>query len=222
MKKTLLLLALCAGSLLSANAEDQLTAFVKPGDVNQLSIRLANADAQYTAFQVTVTLPNGLTFAENAEPVLSARKAATHQVHFNKTSDTTMKIVVFSYGEGATPTGNENFSEDKGELLTIPVVSVANYFDDPSYALAKSDSKLLDEVEFVNSGLVGVPMSVFAKGKVGDADGNDNITPNDATYILKDQVGERPSDFIEGAADADCNNNITPNDAVEILKYLVR
>ena len=223
MKKALLLMALFAGSLLSANAADFLTAYVKPGDTNQLSIRLTNPGAQYTAFQVTVNLPEGLSFPTDAAPVLSARKAGTHKVYFNKVDAKTMKIAVFSAGEGDKPTtGNEVFTADKGELLTINVTPADGFFTDPSIKVEEGDVKLLSDIEFVSSSLVGSALSVSGKGKVGDADGNNAITPNDATYILKDQVGSRPSNFVEEAADMDCNNTITPNDATLILRLLVK
>ena len=57
MKKALLLMALFAGSLLSANAQTAtadrtLTAFVKPGETQWLAIQLNNGSDKYVAFQL--------------------------------------------------------------------------------------------------------------------------------------------------------------------------
>lgn len=223
MKKALLLMALFAGSLLSANAADVLTAYVKPGDVNQLSIRLTNPDAQYTAFQVTVNLPEGLSFPTEAAPVLTARKAGTHQVKFNKVDEKTMKIVVFSAGEGDKPTtGNELFTADKGELLTIAVTPVAGFYTDNTKKVQEEGANLLSDIEFVSSSLKGAALNVSAVGKLGDTDGNNALTPYDATCVLLDVVENSPAGYVKEAADMDSNDNITPYDATLILLEIVK
>lgn len=223
MKKALLLMALFAGSLLSANAADVLTAYVKPGDVNQLSIRLTNPDAQYTAFQVTVTLPDGLSFPTDAAPVLSARKASTHQIYFNKVDAKTMKIAVFSAGEGDKPTtGNENFTADKGELLTINVTPVAGFYTNNTLKVQEEGANLLSDIEFVSSSLKGAALNVAAVGKMGDTDGNNALTPYDATCVLLDVVENSPAGYVKEAADMDSNDNITPYDATLILLEIVK
>ncbi len=217
-------MALFAGSLLSANAADVLTAYVKPGDVNQLSIRLTNPDAQYTAFQVTVNLPEGLSFPTDAAPVLSTtRKAGTHQIYFNKVDAKTMKIAVFSAGEGDKPTtGNENFTADKGELLTINVTPVAGFYTNNTQKVQEEGANLLSDIEFVSSSLKGAALNVAAVGKMGDTDGNNALTPYDATCVLLDVVENSPAGYVKEAADMDSNDNITPYDATLILLEIVK
>ena len=241
MKKTLLLLALFAGSLLSANAADVLTAYVKPGTTNKLSIRLTNPDLKYTAFQLTVNLPEGLTFPTDAEPVLSARQATTHQVKSHMVDNKTMKIVVFSAGEGTKPTvGNELFTGDKGELLTIDVTPATGFYTNNSLGLMKVAEEeeevngvlLLSDIEFVGATLgtdntyvinkYGSKLNVSAVGKLGDTDGNNALTPYDATCVLLDVVENSPTGYIKEAADMDSNDNITPYDATLILLEIVK
>jgi len=222
MKKALLLMALFAGSLLSANAQDadHLTAFVKLGETSaqkQLSVRLKNA-VEYTAFQMKLTLPTGLKFTGDA-PVLSARKDATHQVFCNKIDDQNMKVVVFSsdkIGAEETPTkGNLAFTDTKGELFLVNVTVT-----DEAY-VAKDIA--VSEVEFVKKAdLKGAELAVTAKGKLGDADGNNSLTPYDATCVLLDLVDSAPTGYVKEAADMDANENITPYDATLILLELVK
>lgn len=222
MKKALLLMALFAGSLLSANAADFLTAYVKPGDVGQLAIRLTNPDAQYTAFQVTVNLPEGLSFPTDAAPVLSARKASTHQVYFNKVDAKTMKIAVFSAGEGDKPTtGNENFSQAKGELLTINVTPAAGFFTDPSKKVEEGTVKLLDNIEFV-SGVTGAVLQVEDKGKSGDANGDNTLDTSDAILVINHFLGLGTLEPVQvERSSMTGNNSVDTSDAILIInEYL--
>ena len=81
----------------------------------------------------------------------------------------------------------------------------------------------MSEVEFVKKAdLKGAELAVTAKGKLGDADGNNSLTPYDATCVLLDLVDSAPTGYVKEAADMDANENITPYDATLILLELVK
>lgn len=226
MRKGLLLTALLAGSLLSANAEDYLKAFVKPASGSQpaqLSIRLVNADAQYTAFSFKVNLPDGLTFAEGAEAALSDRADASHQVKCSEVAEgaKTMTIAVFSYKEeGTTKTGNKNFSETEGEILTIPVVADNAFFTN-AFTVGTDGDNLLAEVEFVTkeTDFVGKALNVTKRAKMGDANGDGAITLDDASVVVnhfkKRALVTSPEIF--ELVDIDGQGGLTLNDASSIV-----
>jgi len=195
----------------NAMADDYLTAFVKPGETKQLAIKLKNA-TDYTAFQMKIALPAGLKFA--SDPQLTDRKDATHKLEFNKTDDSNMTLVVYSYDAGQAK-GNEALGNDITDLLLVDVA-----VEDENY-VAK-DIALSDVVFVKKTDLTGDNLEVTAKGKLGDANGDNNLTPYDATCILLDIVNSRPANYEEEAADMDGNDSITPYDATLILRELVK
>lgn len=207
--------ALCLALVASANlwAADKVTAVVKPGETQQLAILLKNAQ-DYTAFQMTIKLPDGLEFASN--PVLTDRKDASHKLEFNKADASTLKLAAYSYDKDQNK-GNEAISGDHGDLVLINVTATKDY-------VAKN-IQLSDVVFVKKTGLAAATseemVSVVA-GLLGDADGNNSLTPYDATCVLLDNVDRRPQGFVEEAADMDGNNTITPYDATLILKELVK
>lgn len=85
------------------------------------------------------------------------------------------------------------------------------------------------DAEFTNAfdptAAISENLNLYAKwetvGKLGDADGDGEITANDALVILKYLVDMETGDFNETNADCDGNLGISSNDALVILKYLV-
>ncbi len=225
MKKTLLLLALFAGSLLSANAEEPteyLSAYVVPGAQKQLAIQLKN-DVDYTACQMTITLPEGMTFAGDA--VLSSRSNA-HQIKSQPSSDNkSMTVVLFSYGEvdGAT-TGNLAFKRSEGAVLLADVNIDESVLGKLTTGNFDINGITLSNVEFVkNQGLTkNVDLTLGKTGILGDVDGNKMLNTVDASLILSKLVGETFSDFNNEASDLDCDGNVNTVDASLILEELVR
>lgn len=222
MKKALLLMALFAGSLLSANAQsaDNVKAFVKPGAQKQLAIQLKN-DVDYTAFQMTIKLPSTMSFT-NAAPELSARQDATHQIIFNKVDAQTMKVVAFSVDnlEGTPTTGNLAFKNDRKVLLLVDVDITGDYRTD---AFDVSGIQLQD-VEFVlQSGLsANKDLIVKASGKLGDVNSDGKINTSDASDILTKVVGGELASYDAEAEDVDCDGKVNTSDASELLTEVVR
>lgn len=219
MKKALLLMALFAGSLLSANAQDHLSAYVKPGEVKQLAIQLANDLNDYTAFQMTINLPEGMTFA--GDPVLSNRKDA-HQVHFKKSDDNkTMTVATFSFEEAdGVKTGNLAFKNKKGAVLLVDV-NVTGTFKETSCDVS---GITVSNVEFVKkSDLTGSDLALASQGKLGDVNGDKKLDTVDATLILmKSGSMTFTGTYNEEAQDVDCDGVLNTVDATEVLLETLR
>lgn len=217
MKKTLLLLALIAGSLLSANAEDRVSAYVKPGVTKQLAIQLKN-DVDYTAFQMKIALPEGVTFA--GDPTLVDARKNAHQLHFNKADDNkSMTVVVFSYEEGESASGNLAFKNNKGAVVLVDVNVDGAFKSTDVSGIAVSNVEVVK-----NEDLKGYELPATV-GKLGDIDGNGNINTTDASLILMKLAGKPlPSavTYNEDAEDVDCDGTVKTVDATEVLKETLR
>lgn len=234
MKKTLLLLALFAGSLLSANADDHLTALVKPGNA-VIGVQLKNA-TDYTAFEMEITLPEGMTVptqtvngkvdvAANAVTIASNRQSETapHKA-FAHLNGNKLKVVAFSASsyESGTPTnpivitdGNKDFREQKGDLILITVNTTNSCI---ASDLAISNAKFVKKVgtEFLEDILV-----TTTTGKLGDTNNDNDVNLTDAQNMLSFFVGETVESFNEEAADTDYDGNVNLTDAQNALSIFV-
>ena len=220
MKKALLLMALFAGSLLSANADDHLTALLKPGNA-VLGIQLKNA-TEYTAFQMDITLPDGMTLdvadGEDASSAVTLQRQdanGTQQVHANF-QDGVLKVAAFSYkDDNGTIRGNQSFTGEKGDMLLVKV-KVAD-------GCVASDVNI-SNVEFVKTdGLVAkTDVGLTAKGKLGDINGNNEVTTDDAVMAIRHFLNKTTltSEQIE-AGDVTGDLVVTTDDAVNIIKIFL-
>lgn len=201
--------ALCLALMVSsgAMAQDKVTAFIKPGETKQLSIALKN-EASYTAFQMQIKLPTGLSFTDDA--VTLSRKTSSHQVEANKVDDSTMRVVAYSY-DGTT--GNENFTDNYGDLLLVTVTAADNF-------VAKDIE--LSDVVFVDSDLAGQNIETKIVGLLGDVDSNNKLNTADASAILMKLADKVPAAYDEDAADVDGSGKVNTSDASAILKELAR
>ena len=216
MKKALLLMALFAGSLLSANAQTAapVTAFVKPGTTQWLAIQLNNGSDKYVAFQLDVKLPTNLTYAGSVQ-LLRKGETAPHEVYSNQLADGTLKIASFSYKEeGTTKNGNDVFTGEKGDLLLIKVTASGNY-------VAKNIQ--VGEAKFVknDANFTEVPLTAYVAGLLGDVNADDIIDAQDASLILKKSVGKDVDGFEAIVADVNEADGVDAQDASLVLRYSV-
>ena len=190
MRKALLLTALLAGSLLGANAQeataDHLTALLKPGNA-VLGIQLKNAEA-YTAFQMDITLPEGMTLnvaegADASSAVTLQRQDAdgTQQVHANL-KDGVLKVAAFSYkDDNGTLKGNQSFVDNKGDMLLINVTCTGTY---------KPSQVKVENIKYVKTeGLAETELATTAVGKLGDTNGDDAVNGTDVSNVVDHILG---------------------------------
>lgn len=220
MKKALLLMALFAGSLLSANAQTAapVTAFVKPGTTQWLAIQLNNGSDKYVAFQLDVKLPTNLAYAGSVQ-LLRKGETAPHEVYSNQLADGTLKIASFSYKEeGTTKKGNDVFTGEKGDLLLIKVTASGNY-------VAKNIQ--VGEAKFVknDANFTEVPLTAYVAGLLGDVNADDIIDAQDASLILQNSVGKIADDatgYEVIVADVNEADGVDAQDASLVLQYSVK
>ncbi len=116
MKKSILtFIAMAVGSLTAMAQQDKIIVKdfdLPPGATKSISVELGN-EKSYTAFQMDVALPRGITLAaDNADTLSTERADASHVVDYNEVEDGTIRIIAYST-EKATFRGNG------GELLSL-------------------------------------------------------------------------------------------------------
>jgi hypothetical protein len=223
MKKALLLMALFAGSLLSANAQTAaadrtLTAFVKPGETQWLAIQLNNGSDKYVAFQLDVKLPENLTYAGSVQ-LLRKGETAPHEVYSNQLADGTLKIASFSYKEeGTTKNGNDVFAGTSGDLLLIKVTASGSYV---AKNVQVGDAKFVKN----DASFTEVPLTAYVAGLLGDVNGDNEITAADAS-LIQQNVARKFADDADGyeviVADVNGADKVTAADASLVQQFVAK
>ena len=216
-KLSALCLALVATS--SAWAEDKVTAIVKPGETQQIAIALNNdALKPYTAFQMDIVLPDGLEFATGDDAVTLYRGKTSHNVEKN-INGSTMKVVAYSY-DGTH--GNEPFEGDSGNLLIVKVKSTKE-FASQDYTVAIQNQVFVDQINL--SGDNSISKSAIKPYKMGDANGNDEITAADASLIQQNaarKIADDAEGFVISVADLNGDGEVTAADASLVQQFAAK
>lgn len=209
--------ALCLMLVASANvwADDKVTAIVKPGETQQIAILLKNA-TDYTAFQMTIKLPDGLEFAD-ASPVLTGRKDASHKLEFNKADASTIKLAAYSYDKDQNK-GNEAISGNEGDLVLINVTANKDY-------VAKNI--VLSDVVFVKKSTLEAAsseeLSSIVGGLLGDVNGDNEITAQDAALIRQYAARKISGDAITvEVANTNGVDDVTAQDAALVQQFAAK
>ena len=197
----------------SAWAEDQVTAFVKPGETKQLAIQLKNA-TDYTAFQMTIKLPTGLEFVSSGAVLTTDRKDATHQLECNKVDASTLKVVSYSY-DGKD--GNKSFKGNAGDLLIINVTAADSYVPKQ---IAFSDVIFVKE-----SGLSGVGFEPHVAGLLGDVNMDTFIDAQDASLVQQNvakMIANNDPNYEIIVADVNNDGAVDAQDASLIKEFVAK
>lgn len=221
VKGLLLSMALLLGAG-SAWADDNVSVVrpltIKAGQTQKVAVALENAKA-YTAFQMDIKLPTGLTLSNPKS--LRTSDATFHNITAGEVEGVT-RVVALSYkaesdGSVQEGNGNKNFIDDNSEIiLFFDITAADDYVDDGNIEVKN--------VKFVSAD--GTTQSLAdassASGSIlGDTNSSGNINTVDASYILMNIVGNKPANFVNKAADIDLNGIINTVDATLILRMLV-
>lgn len=221
VKGLLLSMALLLGAG-SAWADDNVSVIrplnIKAGQTQKVAIALENAKA-YTAFQMDIKLPTGLTLSNPKS--LRTSDATFHNITAGEVEGVT-RVVALSYKEETDGSvqegnGNKNFIDGNSEIiLFFDITAADDYVDDGNIEVKN--------VKFVSAD--GTTQSLAdassASGSIlGDTNSSGNINTVDASYILMNIVGNKPANFVNKAADIDLNGIINTVDATLILRMLV-
>jgi hypothetical protein len=212
-----LMLLVSAGTM----AADKLT--IKPdikagADKGTITISLDN-ETSYTAFQMEITLPAGLTIEKqtndySAMSIVTERNNA-HQVLYNQLESGVIKVAAFSF-DGTT--GNEPFTGNSGDLLVIEVNVASNYtpadvdIQDIKFVrlskVAEENLTAVTDFEVVNE----------QGGLMGDVNGDGKVDTADAVKVIYKFLGlPMTGTFDESVADVNNDGKIDTGDAVQII-----
>lgn len=207
-KLSALCLMLVAAS--SAWADNKLTIRpdVKAGQTGTITIALDNA-TDYTAFQMEIKLPAGLSIESSGAMEIVSAVNADHQVAYN-TVDGVTKVAAYSF-DGAS-NGNEAFKAS-GDLLVITVTAASDY--EP----ADVEVSGITFVTFSELAAVTNFEVVNEQGALmGDVNGDGKVNTADAVKVLYKFL-DLPitGTFNEKVADLNGDGKINTADAVRII-----
>lgn len=206
--------ALCLMLVASTNlwADNKLTIKpdVKAGQTGTITIALDNA-TDYTAFQMDIKLPAGLSIESTGAMEIVSAVNADHNVAYN-TVDGVTKVAAYSF-DGAS-NGNEAFKAT-GDFLIITVTADADY--------TPADVQIDNIIFVTQSDLAAVTdFEVETEaGLMGDVDGNGKVDTNDAILVIKYFLGQNPENFNAAVADLTGEGKIDTNDAIAIIKIFL-
>ena len=221
VKSLILSMALLLGAG-SVWADDNVSVIrplnIKAGQTQKVAVALENANA-YTAFQMDIKLPTGLTLSNPKS--LRTSDATFHNISFGEVEGVT-RVVALSYkqeNDGSVLAGNGNLNFIDGNspiILFFDIIAAADYVDNGNIEVKN--------VKFVSAtgNTQTLADASSASGSIlGDTNSSGNINTVDASYILMSIVGSNPENFVKKAADIDLNGIINTVDATLILRMLV-
>ena len=186
---------------------------INPGETLTVSILLDN-EAEYTAFQCDLYLPEGLSVEqEDGDYIfdLTSRKGRDHNISSQLQIDGSIRIISYSPSIKA-------YSGNSGPLVTYSVTASSD-FEGPA-------SILLKNTLFTTVAGIEVPfadetctVTQTVTNLRGDVNGDNLVTISDVTALIDLLLG---GGTINNPA-ADCNNdtNVTISDVTALIDYLL-
>lgn len=202
--------ALCLMLVASTNlwADNKLTIKpdIKAGQTGKITIALDNA-TDYTAFQMEIKLPEGLSIESSGAMEIVSAVNADHQVAYN-TVDGVTKVAAYSF-DGAS-NGNEAFKAT-GDFLIITVTADADY--------TPADVQIENIIFVTQSDLSAVTdFEVETEaGLMGDVNGDGKVDTQDALLIIDKWIGVDNENFNASVADLNNDNKIDTQDALIVI-----
>ena len=208
MKKTIILFAAMVVAL-GAAATDRFYIedfTISPGDTRTVSILLDN-EAEYTAFQSDLYLPEGLTAANFA---LTDRKNANHTLTATVLPDGGIRLLSYSLNL-------KTYSGNNGALVTFDVTASEDFEGEATVALRGTLFTTVAgvEVPFDNETCtVSLPSTAIR----GDVNGDSSVNISDVTALIDILLSGETA-----PQSADCNQDgsINISDVTALIDYLL-
>lgn len=217
VKGLILSLALLLGAG-GAWAEDNVSVVrpltIKAGQTQKVAVALENAKA-YTAFQMDIKLPAGLTLSNPKS--LRTSDATFHNIAAGEVDGVT-RVTALSYKEEADGSvlagnGNKNFVDGNSEIiLYFDITAAADYVGNGNIEVKN--------VQFVSADGTAQTLAdaSSASGLVlGDANGDKTVDTKDAIKLVEQYLGKNPSDFNKKTADITLDGTFDTKDAIQII-----
>ena len=206
MNKSLLFFLMVVAATFSVAATDRFFIedfIVLPGEVKQVGILLEN-EAQYTAFQADLYLPDGITLVPNSV-VLTNRKAANHSIATSLQADGAIRIM--SYSMNLSP-----YSGNSDTLVTFSV-NVDHTINTPVAITLKNI--LFTTTAGVEITLADEECSIFLRGDV-NCDGSVSIADVTCLIDLLLAANQHPK-----SADVNDDGNVSISDVTFLIDVLL-
>ena len=218
VKGLILSMALLLGAG-SAWADDNVSVIrplnIKAGQTQKVAIALENAKA-YTAFQMDIKLPAGLTLSNPKSLRTSAE--TFHHISSGEVEGGYTRVVALSYkqetdGSVLEGNGNKNFIDGKSPIiLFFDIIAANDYVDDGNIEVKN--------VKFVSADGTTQAMADASSASgliLGDANGDKNVDTKDAIKLVEQYLGKNPSGFDKKAADITLDGTFDTKDAIQII-----
>ena len=214
LRVTLLFFVIQLFAVGQLRAEDNIvipTLKIEPGTKQQLVIQLTNRTA-YTAFQVEVFFPKGITPVKtddgNYSISLASSRITNHEITANIISSGALKIAAYS-------SNNESLKGNSGDLFYIEIESEAT-FEGPATIEVK-DILFTKNSDHKEVALADVSVVVDTKVAVeGDANGDGSVDVSDIDFIIEVLGGE----YVK-AADVNDDGDIDVSDIDYTIERIV-
>ena len=159
---------------------------LKPGETKQVAISLNNSEKTYTAFQLNLELPEGVTIAKNDDKFVAALdedRKGDHSLRVSQKSEGVYRLMAFSLS-------NAVFSGTDGPLVYVTLqADVQARPDTKKAAMAElvltessGDQNYLDDVSFT----ITVSQAAVLKG---DVNNDTEVDAKDVTALANYLVG---------------------------------
>ena len=196
-------------------AADKLTITpdVKAGQTGTITIALDNA-TDYTAFQMDIKLPAGLSIESSGAMQIVSAVDADHNLAYN-TVDGVTKVVAYSF-DGAS-NGNEAFKAS-GDLLVITVTAASDY--------EPADVEVSD-ITFVTYGALEAVTNFTVVNEqgveilLGDVNSDGTVNTQDILLIVDKILGVENPSFNPVAADLNIDGEINTQDILLVVDIIL-
>ena len=215
MKKLLIAFIATLSSVLSASADNIVVQNVtlKQGGTATIDIELVNPDKEYTAFQLDLMLPVGVTAATDGQGdyiiVAGSRLSSDHSLAPSPIKGGIRVVCVSQLSAAISGTRGSLFTIEVKASATIKAKDYPATVTGVVFTTTTDRDIEMDDADFT--------ISIESNVKPGDVNNDGSVTPADAIMILYHYFGVKQTIFNESAADVNGDQNITPADAIEAL-----
>lgn len=209
--KSLLSILMVVAATFSVAATDHLFIedfTIQPGQTAQVEV-LLESEAQYTAFQTDLYMPEGLTI-DVQSLALTSRKASDHMLAHCVLINGAVRVM--SYSMHVQP-----YSGTSGAILTFNVTA-SETFAGPADVVLKNIR--LTNVAGTDMALDNTSCTV-SSGKLGDVNGDSNLTITDVTSLINYLLNGDVSSIRVDLADVNNDGNVTITDVTSLINGLL-
>ena len=187
---------------------------IKAGQTQKVAVALEN-ETGYTAFQMDIKLPDGLTMSNPKS--LRTSDATYHNISFGEV-DGAYRVVALSYkqendGSVLAANANKNFIDGNSEIILYFDITAANNYVDTGNIEVKN-VKFVKADETVQTLAAASSTNGFI---FGDANGDEIVDTKDAMKLIEQYLGKNPSNFDTKAADITLDGIFDTKDAMQII-----